>query len=184
MSEPDDLADIETPRLLLRLVPPAALRAGLAADREAVAEVLGAVVPDDLIDGPTVLRFAAARLAEDSAYLPWSARAILIKSSLEMVGHVRFHTLPDPDYLQPYASEAVEFGYEVFAAHRRRGYAEEAVIAVMRWARQRSVKRFVLTVAPDNEPSTRLVAKLGFRHIGQHLDEVDGVEYIYLLDGP
>ena len=37
-----------------------------------------------------------------------------------MVGHVRFHSRPDPDYLRPYAPNAVEFGYVVFTAYRRR----------------------------------------------------------------
>jgi RimJ/RimL family protein N-acetyltransferase len=175
--------DIETPRLLLRLIAPSALRAGLDGDRRAVELSLDATVPSDLIDEPDVLRYAEARLAEDIDYLPWSARAILLKESRRMVGHVRFHSRPDPDYLHPYARHAVEFGYVVFADCRRRGYAEEAVGGLMRWAGEtHGVGRFVATIAPDNQPSIGLAAKLGFKRIGEHVDPVDGIEYVYLLD--
>jgi RimJ/RimL family protein N-acetyltransferase len=177
------MEDIETPRLLLRLIAPSAVAAGLSGDWQAVAQNLGASVPADLIEEPDVLRHAAARLAEDVAYVPWSVRAILLKESMEMAGHVRFHSRPDADYLAPYARHAIEYGYVVFAAHRRRGYAEEALAGLMRWARQaHGVTRFVVTIAPDNEPSTRLAAKLGFRRIGEHVDPVDGIEYVYLLE--
>ena len=175
--------DIETPRLLLRLIAPSALRAGLAGDRRAAELSLDAIVPSDLIDEPDVLRYAEARLAEDADYLPWSARAILLKDSRRMVGHVRFHSRPDPDYLHLYARHAVEFGYGIFADCRRRGYAEEAIGGLMRWARERhGVSRFVVTIAPDNRPSTGLAAKLGFNRIGEHLDPIDGIEYVYVLD--
>jgi ribosomal-protein-alanine N-acetyltransferase len=177
------MEDIETPRLLLRLITPSAVAAGLSGDRAAVAQSLAASVPPDLMEEPDVLRHAAARLAEDIGYLPWSARAILLKATMHMVGHVRFHSRPDPDYLAPYARQAVEYGYVVFAAHRRRGYAEEALVGLMRWARQtHGVGRFVVTIAPDNRPSTELAAKLGFERIGEHVDPVDGIEYVYLLD--
>ena len=93
-----------------------------------------------------MLRYAEARLAEDIDYLPWSARAILLKES-------------------------------------RCGYAEEAVGGLMRWAGEtHGVGRFVATIAPDNQPSMGLAAKLGFKRIGEHVDPVDGIEYVYLLD--
>ena len=32
---------------------------------------------------------------------------------MHMVGHVRFHSRPDPDYLAPYVRHAVEYGYVI-----------------------------------------------------------------------
>jgi RimJ/RimL family protein N-acetyltransferase len=175
--------DIETPRLLLRHLAPAALQAGLSGDRSGVEQSLGATVPVDLLEEPDVLRYAERRLAEDGEYVPWSARAILLKETMAMVGHVRFHSRPDADYLHPFARYAVEYGYAVFAAHRRRGYAEEALTALMRWAgRTHGIRRFIVTITPDNQPSTRLATKLGFDRVGEHIDPVDGIEYVYLLD--
>ena len=175
--------DIETARLLLRLVPPAAVEAGLANDLARCAELLGAHVPTDLREEPTVLVYAKARLDEDPLYHPWSMRALIDKQAMAMVGHIRFHTRPDPDYLRPYAARAVELGYEVFARHRRQRFASEAVQGVMQWARERhDVHRFVATVSPDNLPSLNLIARFDFRKIGEHVDPVDGVEGIYLRD--
>ena len=175
--------DIETARLLLRLVPPEAVEAGLAGDLDRCAELLGAHVPVDLREAPTVLVYAKARLDEDPLYQPWSMRALVDKQTMAMVGHIRFHTRPDPDYLRPYAAQAVELGYEVFASHRRQRYASEAMQGVMQWARERhDVHRFIATVSPDNLPSLTLISRFDFRKIGEHMDPVDGLEGIYLRD--
>lgn len=73
----------------------------------------------------------------------------------------------------------MEFGFTVFAPHRRKGYAREASQALMDWAHsEHGVKDFVLTISPDNLPSQRLAAELGFSRIGEHVDEVDGIEHI------
>jgi len=177
------MEDIETARLLLRLIPPQAVHAALSGDVKTLERDIAATVPADLLEEPDVLRHAQARLAEDARYLPWSARAIVLKQSREMIGHVRFHSRPDPEYLRPYARHAVEFGYAVFDAHRRRGYAEEALTGLMQWARRvHGVGRFVASVSPVNEPSTKLVAKLGFEKVGEYADPIDGIEYVYLLD--
>lgn len=179
----DRLADIETRRLLLRLLSKEAIHAGLAGDSDTIARSLGVTVPPDLLARPTGFMFAQAQLTADPAYLPWSLRAIVLKSTREMVGHIRFHSLPDPEYLHPFARNAIEFGYEVFAPHRRLGYAAEAVETAMRWAADApGVSRFVVTVAPDNLPSLGLAAKFGFRRIGEHIDEVDGLEYVLLRE--
>ena len=175
------LSDIETTRLVLRCLLPEAIRAGLAGNLKAVENLLGARVPLDLLREPAVLQHAGARLTEDANYLPWSARAIVLRDSMEMVGHVRFHSRPDPEYLQPYVRNAVEFGYVVYPAHRRCGYALEALTGAMRWARDiHHVRRFVASISPSNGPSLALIAKLGFHRISEHVDQEDGIEHIYL----
>jgi len=175
------LADIETTRLLLRCLPPEAIQAGLAGDLKAVENQLGASVPLDLLREPAVLQHADARLTEDANYLPWSVRAIVLRESMEMVGHVRFHSRPDPEYLHPYVRNAVEFGYVVYPAHRRCGYALEALTGAMRWARDtHHISRFVASISPSNGPSLALIAKLGFHRIAEHVDQEDGIEHIYL----
>jgi len=100
-----------------------------------------------------------------------------------MVGHIGFHTLPGADYLNDWMPGAIEFGFAVSAPHRRRGYAEEAARALMRWADEtHGIRKFVLTVAPTNLPSQSLAAKLGFVRIGSHVDDVDGPEDILGLE--
>jgi ribosomal-protein-alanine N-acetyltransferase len=173
--------DIETARLSLRYIVPEAIRAGLSGDARTVERHLGARVPVDLLQDPAVLRYAQAELAADPDYRPWSARAIILRATSQMVGHIRFHTRPDADYLRPYARNAVELGYVIFAAYRRRGYAREAVGGVMQWAQKRhGIERFVASVSPTNAASLAVIAKFGFRRVGEHVDAIDGVEHIYL----
>jgi ribosomal-protein-alanine N-acetyltransferase len=169
--------------LILRRLPRQAIEAGLSGDLRTVENHLDAKVPVDLADDPAVLRFALAQLAADPDYLPWSVRALILKESGGMIGHIRFHTRPDPDYLRPYAEKAVEFGYAVFSAHRRRGYAREAIGGAIQWAQdEHGIQRFIVTISPDNVASLRLAGRFGFRKIGEHIDEVDGIEGIYLRD--
>ena len=40
----------------------------------------------------------------------------------------------------------------------------------------------MVTIEPGNVASIQLAAKLGFTRIGEHVDPVDGIEYVYLLD--
>jgi RimJ/RimL family protein N-acetyltransferase len=100
-----------------------------------------------------------------------------------MVGQVRFHSRPDPEYLHPFARSAVEFGYYVFPIYRWRGYAAEAAGAAMNWAQAAfGVSRFIASVSPDNTASLAVIARFGFMKIGRHMDEIDGVEDIYLRE--
>jgi len=35
------------------------------------------------------------------------------------------------------------------------------------------------SIAPENEPSLRIAKRLGFRRIGEQMDEVDGLELVF-----
>jgi len=66
--------------------------------------------------------------------------------------------------------------------HRRQGYATEAARAMMDWAaREHGVERFFVSIAPDNASSLAMAAKLGFRQVGEQIDEQDGLEYVFEL---
>lgn len=89
----------------------------------------------------------------------------------------------DPEYLHSYARGAIELGYVVFVAYRKQGYAHEALLgAISRAEEGYSIKHFVASISPRNLPSINLIAKLGFRKVGQHVDEIDGIEHVYLRD--
>jgi len=177
----DPCADVVTPRLTLRLMDGGAMAACLAGDLEHAGERLGVTPPLDVLDRPTSFQFGLARLRADPDYLPWSARAVILTAENAMVGHVRFHGRPDPEDPHPFARGAVEFGYTIFEPHRRHGYATEAVIGMMGWARALfGVTRFIASISPENLPSLRLAARLGFIRVGEQVDEIDGLEYVFL----
>jgi RimJ/RimL family protein N-acetyltransferase len=77
----------------------------------------------------------------------------------------------------------LEVGYRIFPEHRRRGYATEAVRALLDWARAQGIDRFIASVGPKNAPSLALVRQLGFREVGCHWDDEDGEELEFELSG-
>jgi ribosomal-protein-alanine N-acetyltransferase len=118
------------------------------------------------------LRIAIARAQPET--LPMLLNAMVLRADPGVVvGRIGFHGPADETGM-------LEIGYEVFAAYRRRGYAREAVIAMFDWAqRDPAVLRFRASVSPQNLPSRRLVAGLGFVEVGTQWDEQDGEETIF-----
>jgi [ribosomal protein S5]-alanine N-acetyltransferase len=181
IAHPDD---ISTPRLVLRLMEREVVDACLVGNLQRAEHLLGIGIPTELLDEPTALKYAQAQFDADPLYRPWSVRAIILPAARTVVGHIRFHSRPDPDYLRPFARDAVEFGYYVFSDYRRHGYAIEAAGAAMDWAHAAfGISRFIVCVSPNNTPSLALIAGLGFAKIGEHMDEIDGNEHIYLRSG-
>ncbi|MGX5816702.1 GNAT family N-acetyltransferase [Chitinophaga lutea] len=174
--------DIITPRLLLRLLDEQAMEAWRSGRPEVLQRILGAHVSGEITEYTDILDHNQQQLASDPAYYPWSSRAIVLRDTAEMVGLIRFHTRPNPVYLYPYSRHAVELGYLVFSPHRRRGYASEAVQAMMEWAGGHfGVRNFVASIAPGNLASLQLVQRLGFEQAGATEDETDGTELVFLL---
>ncbi|MCH8814702.1 MAG: GNAT family N-acetyltransferase [Chloroflexi bacterium] len=105
----------------------------------------------------------------------WLARSMVLLGTPVMVGHCGFHGPPNTGF--------AEIGYTVFEPHRRNGYAEESIRGLMSWALEtHRHHRFRLSIAPDNEPSLRLAAKLGFAKVGEQIDPIDGLEHVFELE--
>jgi RimJ/RimL family protein N-acetyltransferase len=74
-------------------------------------------------------------------------------ATVGMCGVLKRDSLPDPD-----------IGFSFLPEHWSQGYALEAAQAVMRHARETlGLGRIVAVTTRDNEPSMRLLGKLGFR---------------------
>ena len=69
----------------------------------------------------------------------------------------------------------------IFPDCRRRGYATEAVRALLAWAEQQGTHHFIASIAPDNAASLALVRRLGFQETGRHWDDEDGEELEFEL---
>jgi len=158
-----------------------ALDALMAGDVSAGGRLIGARIPCDLLADPDVLTLGRDRLKADPAYVLWSPRAIILAEAATMIGHIGFHTSPDPEHLRAFATGAVEVGYTVFEPWRRQGFAREALGALMAWASaEHGVLNFIASVSPDNVASLAVVRGFQFQEVGAHLDEADGPETIFL----
>lgn len=150
-------------------------------DVAGAAAEIGAALPADLPDQlEHFLQYRIADLQRDPAAQPWLGRAIVLtepNGSRRAIGTAGFHTPPD-------AEGRVEVGYRVEPAYRRQGVATEVVHALFDWAaREHGVTKFRAAVAPDNVPSLKIIRSLGFREVGVQIDDVDGKELVFELDG-
>jgi RimJ/RimL family protein N-acetyltransferase len=156
------------------------MRALVARDLATAETELGASIPDDLPDTlDHFLQYRIADLTVDPDAQPWLGRAIVLTDddgSCRLIGSCGFHSPPEAD-------GRVEVGYRVEPAWRRQGVATEAVHALFDWARARGVDRFRASVSPDNVGSLAIITGLGFRQTGVQIDDIDGVELVFELDG-
>ena len=176
-------AAICTDRLDLIAMTPAFLRASVEGDLVEAERQIQLSLPEDWPDIRPVLELRLKQLESNPDLQPWLLRAIGLRRTHEMVGHIGFHDQPGADYLREWSPGGVEYGFTVFPAHRRKGYAREASLALMRWAHDHHrVTEFVATISPSNVASQALVADLGFVRVGSHVDEIDGVEDVLVLN--
>ena len=172
--------DIVTRRLVLRLLSQEALVATEAGHAHEAARLLDLKLPAMWTDTAPLARRRLAQLPDCPQYLPWAIRAIALRETYETVGYVNFHDLPGWHELAQ-KDACAELGYTIFEAYRRHGYVEEAVHALMHWARERGTLHFIFSISPDNAPSQGLAKKLGAAKIGLQIDEEDGPEEVFLL---
>jgi len=179
---PDDVAAVKTPRLELVSMSVPFMEALAEHDMAAASAEIGATVPAWLADElENFIKFRLGQLRLDPTIRVWLGRAMVLTEddgSRRVVGSVGFHGPPD-------ALGRLEVGYSVDPPFRRRGYARESVRALFDWAHAtHGITRFVASVSPDNEPSLRLTAGFGFQRVGEQMDEIDGLEYVFETDWP
>ena len=171
---------IRTDRFELRSMSLAFMHALVAWDLEAAEAEIGAMIPPDLPETlDTFLQFRIADLSVDPDAQPWLGRAIVLTEddgTDRMIGSCGFHSPPEAD-------GRVEVGYRVEPQWRRKGVASEVVRALFDWAHAQGVDRFRASVSPANAGSLAIVTGLGFRQTGVQIDDIDGEELVFELDG-
>jgi RimJ/RimL family protein N-acetyltransferase len=152
----------------------------VARDLEAAEIEIDAIVPANMPDTlDNFLQFRIADLSIDPAAQPWLGRAIVqteASGTRRIIGSCGFHAPPGPD-------GRVEVGYRVEPGFRRQGVATECVRALFDWAHAHGVDRFRASVSPGNVPSLAIITGLGFRQVGIQIDDIDGEELVFDLDG-
>lgn len=173
--------DLLSPRLRLVALDPRFLQWCMAAHHQCAADWLGCDLPAEWVENWTLMALRHRDLTLNPAYAPWGLRAIITRDSGEMIGHIGFHTPPDPAYLRDLGTTGIEVGYEIYPAMRRQGYASEALHSMLSFAAAQGVSHAILSISPDNLPSTRLAMRHGFSLFGEQMDDEDGLELIYRL---
>jgi len=176
---PEIETTIHTERLDLILMTPAFFEAAIRGDQAQAAQLLGVPIPAEWWPVSQHIHERLEQVRHNPALAPWLGRAIVLRATQTMVGSIAFHMAPEPEPVRPLGPGGVEFGYTIFPQFRRQGYATEACQALMTWAQQQGVTRFVLSISPENQPSLRIAAHFGFVKIGSQMDEEDGLEDIY-----
>src|SRR5262245_2965892 len=180
MAEMADVPSIPTPRFELVSMSLPFMEALIDRDLERASRELGAAVPADMPDDLVhFLEYRTGQVRDDPSVQQWIGRAIVLDDvdGRRVIGSIGFHGPPDDD-------GRVEVGYPVEPGHRRRGVATEVVRALFDWAnREHGITKFRAATSPDNLASQAVLARFGFRRTGVQMDDIDGPELVFELDG-
>ena len=143
---------------------------------------IGAAVPEWMAgELQNFLNYRLGQLAKDPTEREWLGRAMVLtegSGERRVIGSIGFHGRPD-------AEGRLEVGYSVDPVYRRQGYARECVRAMFDWAYSKhGISRFVASVSPDNVASLSLIDQFGFTRVGEQMDDVDGLEYVFETTWP
>lgn len=153
-------ADIETERLILRVILPDEIEWLLAGDAHRLELANGFRYPPDDPNRGIDLGWHLGALRADPKQLPWRIRLIVDRSSNTVIGSINLKGAPD-------AEGDVEIGWGLNEGHHGQGYATEAAAAVMGWAfQQPGVRSISATVPDDNDASQRVAGRLGLTRTG------------------
>lgn len=101
------------------------------------------------------------QLAEDPAILYWGPWLAMLKADNKVIGDLGFKGAPDN-------KGAVEIGYGLLEEYRGKGYATEAVAALVDWAwKQNGIHKVKAETLVDNQESIRVLEKLGMRKVAE-----------------
>jgi RimJ/RimL family protein N-acetyltransferase len=151
----------------------------LISDRKRAGELAAGLLHRDFPDADLAAKLPAFAQRLDDAANPalgatappdtggWGLWLFVYKPERLVVGAASFSGAPSAD-------GAVELGYQVVPAHRRRGLTVEGCTALIDWAFTDSrTQRIVADCAADNAASVRTLEKLGFAMTGVRGDRLD-----------
>lgn len=99
------------------------------------------------------------------------------KESGRVIGEAGFHEVRRN--MSPSIEETLETGWVLLPSAQGRGYATEALKALIEWAeRHFPGKEMTCIIGPNNAPSLRVAEKLGFREVAR--TDYNGEEIILL----
>lgn len=175
------MIEVGTERLRLVASNGALIRAEIEG-RERFARMLGAAEPEEWpppLNDADSLRFYLEMYEHDPELEGWGQWYFVLRNGKDgeqrPIGNGGFKGRPD-------AEGRVEIGYSILERHQRRGYAPEAVRALVSWAfDHREVTRVEAHTLPGLAPSIRVLEKCGFELVG---DGEEAGTILYRLPRP
>jgi len=171
---------VRTARLDIRPLGPEAVDALLAGDGPRLRRLTGAsfrkaAPPPYMADALPVVR---DRLRERPDEAPWWNWLVVDRATGEAAGSVAF--------AGPAGAEgAVLVGYAMYGEFEGRGYATEAVKAMLSWAFSQPGVREVRALAPVwNTPALRVAENVGMRPVASEEDDDVGEVLLYAVTAP
>lgn len=129
-----------------------------------------------LIEGPNPLPHRIPRVKNDKEFAEIGLILAIDKISKVLVGSAGFHDFPDKNGM-------IEVGFGIVSELQGQGYGQELLIGMWKMiVKNPTVKILRYTVSPENFISLHIVKKFGFNHVGQQIDEEDGLELIFELE--
>jgi ribosomal-protein-alanine N-acetyltransferase len=166
MTEEDRRAafpEFETPRLRLRRLRPGdeEFLASLDSDPSVMKHIhQGALSQEE------ALRYAQMQVEMAAFHWHWGKWLVESREGAAVLGWVELGKLRGPD------RDDLQVGYEFAPAHWGRGYATEAVRALLEYAfGTLELDRVAAIARPENVASLRVLDKLGFRQVGRRRDD-------------
>jgi RimJ/RimL family protein N-acetyltransferase len=164
------------PPATVRLVPlPAeALQALIDGDLARAGAAAGLALPEEFLADTWLWTLRLGQMAGEPACAPWLVRAVVAEPAGVVVGHAGFHGRPD-------AAGMIEVGYRIVPERRRQGYARAALAELLAYARAHGATTARASISPGNDASLALARSFGFGHVGEQIDEIDGLELVLEL---
>lgn len=126
-----------------------------------------------LIDFQGSLASRIPQIQKDPSVNIWFVRWVVLRSTQEIIGSTSFHGAPDENGV-------IEIGLDVERAFQRQGYGKEIVQGMWGWVvTEPAVKILRYVVHPTNVASIALVDSVGFKLMGEQIDENDEVANVY-----
>ena len=140
-------------------------------DRDRLADLLGADVPADWpppLNDRNTMRWTRKNLIANPESGGWGTWYFMLRRERQtplLIGNGGFKG-------RFVAPGTCEVGYSVMESHHRRGYASEAVAALVEWAFSHpEIDRVVAHTLPELTPSIRVLEKNGFVRVDEVLEE-------------
>ena len=167
---------VHTARLELTPLDADAIQALLAGDANRLQQLTGAAFPQPVGPPPYMaesLPIVGTRLRKSPEEAPWWNWLVVRQEDREAVGAVAFGGKPD-------AAGAALIGYAMYPGHEGRGYATEAVKAMIEWAFAQPGVNTVRALAPVwNTPAVHVAEKVGMRPVSSDEDDEVGEVLVY-----